>query len=342
MKTCKHFMDSFTDWGNLERAYKRMNKNKKYAEERYLFDINHEENMAIIQELLKNGTYTFDEAWQRVIYDPQKRTLAIPEYIDRLVEGAFDIAAAPLINSYMINGSFSCIKNKGMIKAIERIQSYLREPGTRVILSSDVKSCFDSFHHPVILYAWSRIISDIDALAFLDSNLQMMGSDGRGVDKGNVLSQDHGNLVMGLLDHYVCDELGFGKRVRYMDDSRDFLRSREEAKDLLEEEEIFCKRLGISLHPEKTKIFDYDDSKGIDFCKRIIHRNYVDLAPRRIYQTIRKVKRHAREIEAGRIPLKQLSHDFDSFAGELKHVRQTELTDKCQNIILNEMKRLNG
>ena len=43
-------------------------------------------------------------------------------------------------------------------------------------------------------------------------------SEGRGVPIGSLTSQHLANLYLGALDHYVTDELGFGRYVRYMDD----------------------------------------------------------------------------------------------------------------------------
>lgn len=150
--------------------------------------------------------------------------------------------------------------------------------------------------------------------------------------KGNVVSQDTGNLYLSPLDHLVMDELGHGAYYRNMDDILVMVESLREAEDLLQIiDNYVTKRLRLELSDKKTAIKEIHPSKGITFCKRAVYPDRYEISDARLRQTIRKVHKHQGDIDA-------LIRDWRSFDGEMTHFRRSYLVNETEKEMIKAMK----
>lgn len=317
-----HIKEQVCNLNNLYGyGYDKVKESKRFNARMYEFERNLDENMITILNELIYETYEFGPGEDRTIFDPKKRVITVQSIRDLVAQSTFHYVIEPLIESKMIDGSFACRKNKGLIKACDSVQKHINY-GYKYFVHVDYKGCFDNMRHDIILYAWDRVFKDPFVHWFVDRQLKARGGD-RGQVKGSVTSQDSCNLVLNLTDHFVTDECGFGAYARNMDDIVIGCRTHVEAYDLLDAIDDFsANRIFMPLSENKTFIERYDDRKGLEFCKRVIYSDRVEMAPRRLHQTIRKIRKFKRLGE-----YEKLENSKQSFLGEMKHLHWTPVCD---------------
>lgn len=316
-KTAKHLWPIMTSYNTLYASYERVSKTKRYSVERYNFEIDIDENIIRLQEELRAHTYKPLPVRDKTIYEPKERLISIPAFRDRVAQGAFNLTVRPYLERKLIDHTYACRPNKGLQPALTDIQRML--PHWSHIIHIDFSGYFDSIDHNVLKYLWSRVISDPDMLWFLAVNVDSYPGP-CGMHKGNVMNQDNGNLALSAGDHYLCEQMKLGRNAyRFMDDLLIGCTSRSQAMDILYAYDNFCSnRLHLRLNARKTHIERYDDRKGVTFCKRTIHKDFIEMAHKRLCQTERKIrmfKREGREID--------LYNAYCGFMGEMKHLTWT-------------------
>lgn len=314
----------------LVKSYDRVAAGKSLCYDLFSFSINKSEELRMLREELRLREYQISSFHQRTIYDPKKRLITVPHIRDRIAQGAFSMTTTPILDRTLVSHTYACRKGKALLSALEDIRKALIKGKYHYIIKTDIKHYFDTIDHSIALHLWDRLLNEDWAYWFLKVNFDSFGD--IGMHKGNVVSQDTGNLYLSPLDHLVMDELGYGAYFRNMDDILVMTETLREAEDLLQIIDDFVKtRLRLELSDTKTSIKEVNPSKGITFCKRVVYPDHFEISDARLRQTIRKVHKHADNLDA-------IINDWKSFDGEMRHFRRNYLTNEAEKEMIRAMR----
>ncbi|HWW42900.1 reverse transcriptase/maturase family protein [Pedobacter sp.] len=178
----------------------------------------------------------------------------------------------PYFDSKFIFDSFSCRRNKGTHRAINRFREYSRKVSrnhtqTVWVLRCDIKKFFANIDHSVLINILKRQIEDEDVIWLLTRIIQSFHTKEKskaGLPLGNLTSQLLVNVYMNEFDHYLKRELKIKYCARYADDFVILHESKKYLETILPKISVFLQsRLKLSLHP--NKVFIKTLASGIDF-----------------------------------------------------------------------------
>jgi RNA-directed DNA polymerase len=268
-------MDKVYSKRNLAAAFERVRANRGAAGVDHVtvatFEARLDDNLDRLHGSLKGGTYR-PQAIRRVwIPKPgrrEKRPLGIPTVRDRVVQTALRSVLEPIFERDFAEHSYGFRPGRGCRDALRRVKSLLNAGYTHVV-DADLKSYFDTIPHDRLVGRVRTKVSDGRVLALLEAFLEAGVLDGlatwtpeRGTPQGAVISPLLSNIYLDPLDHLMA-EGGF-EMVRYADDFVVLCRSEAEARRALAVVEQWTTLVGLTLHPEKTRIVDASQ-KGVGF-----------------------------------------------------------------------------
>jgi RNA-directed DNA polymerase len=230
-----------------------------------------EENLKTLSEDLRGGRYRPQQIRRHYIPKPgskEKRPLGIPTVRDRVVQTAVLNALEPIFERDFAEHSYGFRPGRGCKDALRRVDELLKS-GYRYIVDADLKSYFDTIPHDRLLALVAKKVSDGRVLSLIESFLQQGVLDGlrewtpeEGTPQGGCISPLLSNIYLDPLDHMMAQQAF--EMVRYADDFVILCRSPEDAARALALVQQWTAEAGLTLHPEKTKIIDANDT-AFDF-----------------------------------------------------------------------------
>lgn len=330
MKRYSNLYQQICSFENLELAYRKARKCKRYRREVLRFSSDLEENLIHLRGQLLSQTYRQGAYRNYTIYDPKKRLISALPFPDRVVQHALNNIIEPLIDKRFYHHSYACRKGRGVHRASTTITSWLRAlsyNGKAVYaIKGDIKSYFKSINHDRLKAMLRRIFKDPQALWLLDLVIDSFG-DIVGVPIGNLTSQILANLYLNALDKFVKEELHAQYYVRYMDDFIILAHDKKTLWGMLSRIESFlASELNLSLNP-KTKIVDAKN--GIDFCG---YRNWKD--HKKVRKTsVNRMKKTVMAFKHGKITAERLGRSYQSWQGHVRHADSFMLREKMLRCI---------
>ena len=205
--------------------------------------------------------------------DGKQRPLGIPTVRDRVVQAAAKVVLEPIFEADFRDSSYGFRPKRRAHQAVEQVRQAVNRGGGWVV-DADIEAFFDRIDHAKLLDSMAKRISDRRMLKLLRQWLEAsVLEDGearrpdRGVPQGGVVSPLLANVVLHELDRLWEDHCRpLGQLVRYADDVVIVCRTEGAAQEGRSRAERPLARLGLTLHPTKTRVVDVRDGReGFDF-----------------------------------------------------------------------------
>lgn len=255
---------------NLLLAWKEFVRGKRKKHDVQVFQLDLMYHILALHEELKAGTYRHGGYHAFKISDPKPRDIHKASVRDRLVHHAVYRVLYPFYDRTFIADSYSCRKEKGTHKAIDRLQAFVwkvTRNNTRAawVLKCDVRKFFANIDHDILMRLLRVRIADGRIVSLLQEIVGSFSSaDGKGLPLGNLTSQLLVNIYMNEFDQFAKHKLKARHYIRYADDfvflsdDRDWL-----VRALLRVGQFLKDELGLVLHP--GKISNGTTAAGVDF-----------------------------------------------------------------------------
>lgn len=308
---------------------------KKSSVQRYV--LNQIDETLKLEEQLKNGTYKGRKPRVVKITYPKERTALGNAFRDRVYQRSLnDNVLYPQITKSFIHANMACQKCKGTDKArkhfYEMLKRHFRLYGTKGgILQCDVEHFYDNMKHDCTKEKFGRN-TPVWALERSETILNQQYLGDTGYNPGSQMVQIAGIAYLDDLDHFIKEKLHIEEFVRYMDDmniGHPDMKYLEYCRDQIE---IELQKIGLHLHPKKTKIMKITDKirfLGFDFRLTKSGKVIMTIDPDNVKHERKKLARAVAKAKRGEIPKYKVHEMFKSWKA---HARKGNSVNLIRNM----------
>lgn len=268
-------MDKVYTPANLAAAWKRVRSNRGAAgvdgQSVALFERDAVKYLDELHRELRDGTYRPSAVRRQYIPKPgtaKKRPLGIPTVRDRIVQTALRHVLEPIWEAKFADQSFGFRPGRGCKDALRRVQTLLRSGSTWVV-EADIQSYYDSIDHVRLLAEVAKEVADGKVLGLIEALLgqPVMEATSKwtpeeGIPQGSTVGPLLANIYLHPLDK-AMGRVGW-EVTRYADDLVIQCRNEGEARAALRRLRQEMAQLGLTLHPDKTRVVNARH-EGFDF-----------------------------------------------------------------------------
>ncbi|MFA6056206.1 MAG: reverse transcriptase/maturase family protein [Thermodesulfovibrionales bacterium] len=281
---------------NLISTWERFLKGKRNKKDVIIFQLKLSENITDLHKFLETRTYKHGEYSAFNISDPKPRNIHKATVRDRFVHHLIYKGLYPYFDERFIYDSYSCRKNKGTHRALNRFRDFARKVSknntrTCFVLKGDIKKFFASINHEILYKILERHIEDKEIHWLIKEVVSSFHTTeiGIGLPLGNLTSQLFVNVYMHEFDMFVKQELRAKYYLRYADDFAIFSDNKNYLELLLLKMEKFLnKKLKLKLHENKVYIKTY--ASGVDFLGWVHFPYYRQIRTTTKRKILRKLK----------------------------------------------------
>lgn len=231
------------------------------------------------------------------VNDSKLRDIHKASVRDRLLHHAIYRILYPFFDRKFIFDSYSCRKDKGTHRAINRFRIFARKvsrnyTGAIWVVKGDIRKFFANIDHEILIAILKKYINDANTMWLLEEIISSfsIGNTSKGLPLGNLTSQLLVNIYMNEFDQFVKRKLKATYYIRYADDFVIFHRSKNYLIALIPQLQSYLHdELKLTLHP--NKLFIKPLSLGIDFLGWIhfpYHRVLRTSTKRRMFTTLQQ------------------------------------------------------
>lgn len=322
---------AFQDMMTVENLYNSVFKCAKGVSWKYTVQDNVLNAVNIANNIMtKINNYTYaTEGFVRFHVNERgkMRYIQSPTFENRVIQKVLcDKILIPILTKGEIYDNGASLKGKGVDftrkRLVQHMASFYRKHGSDGwVLQMDFSKYFDKINHVILERELRRRLVDENVIYCVMRFVKEYGNVGLGL--GAQLSQILATCYPSPLDHLIKENLRCKYYGRYMDDTYQIYRTKEECELAFENIRYFCKMyLDIDIHKRKTKIFRL--SKGITFlkCKYKFIGNSGKIlkmgGKESIKRELRKICKFRKLYLSGELQIDKILNDYLSYRGHIK------------------------
>lgn len=311
---------------NLYQAYLYTRNGKRDKSSVIRYSLHALENINYTKLLLHDRHYNIGEYYEFTVKYPKERIIRAPPFRDRVVQRCLCAQVlTPVIEKHLIYDTYACRIGKGAHAGLNRTEYFFRNHYQKYgqegwVVKGDISKYFYSIDHDVLKQNLKPLLKEYDVWWLITKIID--GTEGCGVPLGNQSSQWFANFYLSKFDHFVKEQLHVKHYIRYMDDWVAIVRTKEEAKQILD---AMIKFLDVELHlktNKKTQILPLKN--GVDFLGFHMYLTESGKVVRKIRTSSkkamkRKLKSFKKKYKEGLISEEEIERSYTSWKGHARH-----------------------
>lgn len=238
----KNIFPKMSSFESMLQAEKDTRSGSRYGKDELLFWEDYEGNLHEISERIQNLDFPPDRYRSFYVYEPKLRKIICSDYTTKVIQRAAYNALKPLVCKGFISDTYSCIEERGQLKAMQRLAkdvNYAYDSGRDwYYLKMDVEKFFYRIDHEILMKIIRKKIGDRKAVRLMEHYIceasmpfglplgvtNPMDIDEKdmlwdvGITIGGGLSHLYSNMYLDPLDQLAKREIGIKKFYRYADD----------------------------------------------------------------------------------------------------------------------------
>jgi RNA-directed DNA polymerase len=276
LKRVGNLIDKIADFENLQLAYYKAKKGKEHKLPVIEYTENLQANLVLLRQQIISGNIATGKYHYFTIFDPKERQICAASFNERVLHHAIMNICHLYFEQYQIFDSYATRVNKGTYKALKRAAEFQKK--YLWYYKFDVRKYFDSISHDILKKSLERKFKDQELLKLFDQIINSYHThDGKGIPIGNLTSQYFANHYLGLLDHFLTNQLQVPAHIRYMDDFIVWHNNKDILKETGKRITIFlAEKLDLTL---KTSTLNCS-SKGVIFLSYLVFPQKIFLSKR--------------------------------------------------------------
>ena len=263
MKRFGNLYDEITSVENLKLADKKARKGKlkQYGVINHLE--NEDENIRMLNELLKHRKFKTSKYNVFKIFEGKERDIyQLPYYPDRIVQHSIMNVLEPIFVSTFTADTYSCIKGRGVHKASYKLRDSIKDKvNIKYCLKLDIQKFYPSVDNNILKLLLRRKFKDKILLKLLDEIIDST----KGLPIGSYLSQYLGNFYLSYFDHWIKERLKVKYYFRYCDDILVLGENKEELHILFDKIRNYLNAELNLVVKANYQVFPIE-CRGIDWC----------------------------------------------------------------------------